>query len=29
MSLHSPFELVSVADIYASYQGYLAFFQAS
>lgn len=29
MSLHSPFELVSVADIYASYQGYLAFFQTS
>jgi aspartyl aminopeptidase len=28
MSLHSPFEVVSVADIYASYQGYLAFYQA-
>jgi aspartyl aminopeptidase len=28
MSLHSPFEVVSVADIYISYQGYLAFFQA-
>lgn len=29
MSLHSPFEVVSVADIYGSYQGYLAFYQVN
>ncbi len=28
MSLHSPFEIISVADIYLSYRGYLAFYQA-
>lgn len=28
MSLHSPFEIVSTADIYASYQGYMAFFRS-
>jgi aspartyl aminopeptidase len=27
LSMHSPFELVSVADLYATYQGYKAFLE--